>query len=70
LNLWVELKFVRQRRDVRIITEDIAADLVKYGDNERRTLFVVYDPARHVTDEHEFAEPIVRRPGMFVQFIR
>jgi Queuosine biosynthesis protein QueC len=31
LKLWVELKYVRQKADVRTITEDIAADITKLG---------------------------------------
>ena len=42
--LWVELKYVRQKSDIRTITEDIAADITKYGDNVSHTLYVVYDP--------------------------
>ena len=30
LQLWVELKYVRQRSDIRLISEDIAADITKW----------------------------------------
>ena len=68
--LWVELKYVRKPRDILPITEAIAADITKYGDNGRRILFVVYDPLHLVTDEEKFAEDIVKHDGMFVEFIR
>ena len=46
--LWVELKYVRKKEHVRRITEEMAADVTKYGDSGRRTLFVIYDPDRHI----------------------
>ena len=68
--LWLELKYVRDRPQVRRITEEIAADITKYGDNQRRVLFVVYDPKHLVKDERRFSEEIERRPTMMVRFIR
>ncbi len=68
--LWVELKYVRTRADIRAITEDIAADITKYGDNERHILFIIYDPKHLVTDEQGFSEQIVKRSGMQVDFLR
>lgn len=70
LDLWVELKYVRKKTDIRQITEDIAADITKYGDNGQHVLFVVYDPTRLITDDDGFAEPIQRRQTMRVRFIR
>ena len=69
LSLWVELKYVRKKGDIRQITEDIAADITKYGDNGRRVLFVVYDPAHLIVDRHGFSEPILRRQEMLVHFV-
>lgn len=70
LQLWVELKYVRKKADVRPITRAIAEDITKYGDNQRRVLYVVYDPSRIITDEQEFSDPIVSRPAMMVRFVR
>jgi 7-cyano-7-deazaguanine synthase in queuosine biosynthesis len=67
--LWVELKYVRERKDILGITEAIAADITKYGDNGRRVLYVVYDPAHNVIDEPTFSAPILARPTMQVAFI-
>lgn len=69
LSLWVELKYVRERRGILQITEDIAADITKYGDNRRRTLFVVYDPKHLITDDKEFSAPMSHR-GMLTRFVR
>lgn len=68
--LWVEAKYIREKRYVRQITEDISSDITKYGDNQRRTLFVVYDPCHYVTDEATFSEDIERHEGMIVRFVR
>jgi REase_DpnII-MboI/Queuosine biosynthesis protein QueC len=70
LRLWVELKYVRKKEDVRPIGAAIAEDITKYGDNARNVLYVVYDPGHLITDERAFAEPILRRPTMQVRFIR
>ena len=70
LRLWVEMKYVRQRKDNWQITEDIAADITKYGDNQNRVLFVIYDPNHLIMNDQEFAEPIESREQMLVEFIR
>lgn len=69
-SLWIELKYVRTSSDVRKITEDIAADITKYGDNERRTLFVVYDPSHRIIDEDAFTDDIQRHEGNLVKIVR
>jgi REase_DpnII-MboI/Queuosine biosynthesis protein QueC len=68
--LWIELKYVRVSTDVRKITEDIAADIVKYGDNSRRTLFAIYDPSGQVIEPETFAADIQRHDGCLVTIIR
>jgi hypothetical protein len=70
LKLWVELKYVRKREDIRPITEAIAADITKYGDNNRYVLYVVYDPSHLIIDEAAFSEQILKRREMLVSFIR
>jgi hypothetical protein len=70
MGLWVELKYVRKGRGTSQISEDIAADITKYGDNQRRVLFVVYDPDRVIVDDREFSEPVDRREDMYIEIIR
>jgi 7-cyano-7-deazaguanine synthase in queuosine biosynthesis len=70
LALWVEMKYLRRSTDVRRATEEIAADITKYGDSGRRTLFVVYDPGRQIVDDRQFAADIERHVGMFVRIVR
>lgn len=70
LRLWVELKYVRKRTDIRPIEKSIAEDITKYGDNQVRVLYIVYDPGHLVDDEAAFSTPIRKRPAMLVEFIR
>ncbi len=70
MRLWIGLKYVRKKEAVRQIGATVAEDITKYGDNERNVLYVVYDPEHLITEENEFAEPILKRPTMQVRFIR
>ena len=70
LSLWIELKYVRKKSDIRVITEDIAADITKYGDSGARVLFVVSDPNHLIPNDSIFAKPIVARASMRVAFVR
>lgn len=67
--LWIELKYVRKKANIHPITEAIAADITKYGDNQRRVLYIIYDPYRFIVDKRAFAEPIHKRDGMRVHFL-
>jgi hypothetical protein len=66
--LWVELKYVRSAGDRVKVTDAIAADITKYGDAGRRTLYVIYDPGRHL-DEDEVQADVSQHPGMFVRMV-
>ncbi|MGC1649216.1 MAG: hypothetical protein WA741_25625 [Candidatus Sulfotelmatobacter sp.] len=70
LNVVVEAKYVRKKEDLRPISEAISSDITKYGDNQFRVLFVVYDPHHLITDETAFGAPILARRNMLVGFIR
>ncbi|MBL1208251.1 7-cyano-7-deazaguanine synthase [Geminocystis sp. GBBB08] len=70
LQLWIELKYVRKKEDIRPITRDIAEDITKYGDNNRRVLYIIYDPQHLIIDEAQFSEEILKREFMKVEFIR
>ena len=72
LLLWIELKYVRAARDLHPISEAISSDITKYGDNNRRVLFLVYDPHTHLppVEEVKFAGPIRGRENMMIEFIR
>jgi len=69
-DFWIELKYVRKKSDIRRITEEIAADITKYGDGGKHVCFVVYDPTHLIPDDRRFAEEILRRPTMHVRIVR
>jgi hypothetical protein len=70
VDLLVELKYVRRKVDVRPITRDIAEDIVKYGKNDHRVLFIVYDPHHIVTAEADFAHDVETHQSMILRFVR
>ena len=69
-NLWIEIKYVRDNTPPSKITNDIAADITKYGDNCVNVLYVVYDPEGRIKDKREFAQDIEAHKGMKVAIIR
>jgi REase_DpnII-MboI len=60
LELLVECKYVAKREYIRRITDEIAADITKYGDSGQRVLFMVYDPNGFIVDEEEFGTGYAR----------
>jgi hypothetical protein len=70
LELFIELKYIRTKADIRTISRDIAEDITKYGDGGRRIQFIVYDPHHLITNEKEFSKPILDRENMLIGFIR
>lgn len=70
IGLWVEAKYVRRKAELGQIREAIAADITKYGDNNRKVLFLIYDPQHRIVNEAEFGEPITRREDMRIHFLR
>ncbi len=68
--LFVELKYVRENKDLGQIREAIAADITKYGDNNQRILFIIYDPYHLITNEADFSTPILKREEMMIRFLR
>ena len=64
------MKYVRKSSDIRRITEEIAADITKYGDSGKRTFFIVYDPEHLILDEKSFKIDIESHKGNKIEFIR
>ena len=69
-HLWVELKYVRKKSDIREITEDISSDITKYGDSCANVLYVIYDPEHFIIDDDVFSGDIERHRGMIVSLVR
>lgn len=53
--LFVEVKLVRSRADVRKCTDEILADIPKYTQRRRSALFLVYDAGDFIADDEAFA---------------
>jgi hypothetical protein len=53
--LFVEVKLVRSRSDVRKVTDEILADIPKYTSRGRSALFLVYDAGGFISDDEIFA---------------
>ena len=70
LSVWVELKYIRQKTDINQITEDIAADITKYGDNNRFTIFIIYDPSHLLVEENEFRITFKKYSFIRIEFVR
>ncbi len=69
LNLWIELKYVRNRKQINSITEAIAADITKYSDSLKKTLFVVYDPDHQIIDRNSFIHDVQKHLGNYIAII-
>lgn len=71
INLWIELKFARSKSaSPGRISDEIAADITKYGDNGKRVLFLIFDPSRLIADDTAFIRPIVTHQGMRAEVLR
>ncbi|MEP3932796.1 hypothetical protein, partial [Rhodopirellula bahusiensis] len=69
--LWIELKYVRKNSATPTkISDAIASDIIKYGENGVRVLFVVYDPSRLIVNDPKFVDPIEKHHGMRCSVIR
>jgi len=71
INLWIELKFARKKSaPPGRISDEIAADITKYGDKGKRVLFLIYDPERLVHDDVGFLAPILSHSDMRAEILR
>lgn len=67
---FIELKYLKKGQVPSKITEQIAADLVKYEANNRGVLFVIYDPDRVIPDDDAFMGGISYYPTAHMKIIR
>lgn len=71
IDLWIELKYARAKSaSPGRISDEIAADITKYGDSRKRALFLIYDPNRLIQDDDGFTHPIRSHDGMHAELIR
>ncbi|MFZ5552479.1 MAG: hypothetical protein ACOZCO_05130 [Bacteroidota bacterium] len=55
-DLFIEAKYPRNKKSQSQLTDEIAADITKYG--EVHKLFVIYDPERKIANDDEFVDKI------------
>ncbi|MFL5763900.1 MAG: 7-cyano-7-deazaguanine synthase [Bacteroidia bacterium] len=60
-NLFIEGKYPRNKASQSKITDEIAADITKYGNAYK--LFVVYDPEKRISDKDKFQSGIEAHPN-------
>jgi len=53
-DLLVESKYIRGKTTPSKVSEGIAADITKYGSEDYKILFIIYDPDRAITDDDRF----------------
>ncbi|MDQ7948460.1 MAG: hypothetical protein REI93_06435, partial [Pedobacter sp.] len=68
-DLLIEAKYLRGKTSKAAITDQIAADIIKYPIDKHK-LFVIYDPERKVADDHNFSKDIEKNAGCYVSLIR
>jgi len=68
-SLFVELKYIREKSDISRITRSISSDITTYGDNGRKTLFVVYDPYYLLISRDKFVSDIEKHDGQLAKII-
>jgi hypothetical protein len=69
-DLYVEVKLVREKRQVGSATDQMLADIPKYTANGRSALFLVFDAAGCIDDDEAFAAPLVSAGRARVHLIR
>lgn len=68
-DLLVEAKYLRGKTSKASITDQIAADIIKYP-NDKHKLFLVYDPERKIANDPQFCRDIEIHPKCYVCVIR
>lgn len=68
--LFVEMKYPRNRGDLRRISTEMTSRVVIYRDQGASVLFVVYDPNRTILDDQEFVGAYERHERVWVAMVR
>lgn len=69
VDLFIEAKYLRKKMSPSGITDQIAADLMKYPDGAYK-LFVIYDPERRIKDDTRFKRDFEQRSNCTISIIR
>jgi len=57
-DLFVEVKLIRNRGEVRTVTDELLADIPKYTARARKALMLVYDTGGFISDDRSFSAPL------------
>ncbi len=68
LSLAIEVKFIKERRRIDRIINEIAADITKYAVKYSQIIFVVYDMG-HIQDELQFRQGLINPTNVSVRII-
>lgn len=69
IDLFIEAKYLRKKMSPSGITDQIAADLMKYPEGAYK-LFVIYDPERRIKDDTRFKRDFEQRNNCTICIIR
>lgn len=69
-DLYIEVKLVREKRQVGGVTDEMLADIPKYTDAGRSVLFLVFDSGGFITDDEAFAAPLTAAGRARVHVLR
>ena len=67
-NLLLEAKLLKKDSSKADFTNQIAADIVKYGDAYK--LFFIYDPERKIVNDDDFKKYFENQPNCFIHILR
>lgn len=68
-DLIIESKLFKKNKAISALTNEIAADIIKYP-KEKFKLFVVYDPFRRIINDRKFREDFEKERNTYIQIIR
>ncbi len=66
--LLIEAKLLKKETSKSSITNQISADMIKYGASNK--LFLLYDPERRIVDEKDFKKDFLNHHGTYIHIIR
>lgn len=67
-NLLIEAKFLKKNSSKADFTDQIASDIIKYGQTNK--LFLVYDPERKIVNDIEFKEYFEKQQSTYIDIFR
>lgn len=68
-DLLIESKYIRGKKSISAITDELASDIVKYG-KDNHILFILYDPQRRINNDEKFREDFELNYNCTVSIIR